>query len=69
MAISGISIGGTTYHVCKAYVRGYTQQIWLVGGPGPPRPEKYDFVNWDDDSNQYCIWENRIHGNHSPPTS
>ena len=21
----------------------------LVGGPGPPRPEKYDFVNWDDD--------------------
>ena len=21
----------------------------LVGGPGPPRPEKYEFVNWDDD--------------------
>ena len=20
----------------------------LVGGPGPPRPEKYEFVNWDD---------------------
>ena len=29
-----------------------TDIIWqfhqLVGGPGPPRPEKYDFVSWDD---------------------
>ena len=35
----------------------------LVGGPGPPRPEKMmDFVNWDDDIPQY-FWENKIDGN------
>ena len=25
----------------------------LVGGFSPPQPEKYEFVNWDDDYSQY----------------
>ena len=28
-----------------------------------------DFVNWDDNRNPLYFWENKIHGNHSPPTS
>ena len=26
-------------------------KVILVGGFSPPRPEKYEFVNWDDESN------------------
>ena len=35
---------------------------WLAG---PPRPEKYDFVNWDDEIPK--IWENKKwQPNHQP---
>ena len=27
----------------------------LAGGPGPPRPEKYEFVNWDDECNPILV--------------
>ena len=46
---------------------GETPCVVLVGGFSPPRPEKYEFVNWDEDSKP-------IHGKFSkmatkPPTS
>ena len=41
------------------------QQIMLVAGPGPSRPEKYEFVNWDDEVPN--IWENKKwQPNHQP---
>ena len=40
---------------------------WLV--VGPPKPEKYEFVNWDDDINSIFLGKCQIDGNQSPPTS
>ena len=39
---------------------------WLSS---PPRPAKYDFVNWDDNRNPIWMGKCQIHGNQSPPTS
>ena len=36
--------------------------LWLVGGLNPP--EKYEFVNWDDDIPN--IWDNKNVPNHQP---
>ena len=31
--------------------------FWLV--VGPPQPEKYEFVNWDDDIPNFCGKKNK----------
>ena len=43
-----------------------SKHIWLVGQGHPS--EKYEFVNWDDDSNPLYEWENAKFMATKPPT-